>query len=153
MATHYNGTEIEKTALDAFTKLNRATQSVATRCTKGIDDAGLTDTQFGILELLYHTGSQCQKSIGKRLLKSGGNITLVIDNLEKAELVQRTRGRADRRFYDIHLTGKGEALIKKVFQIVLKDIVKVFSVLTPSEQIELARLTKKLGLGKLHEDG
>lgn len=148
MATHYNGTETEKTALDAFIKLNRSTQSVATRCKKGIEDAGLTDTQFGILELLYHTGSQCQKSIGKRLLKSGGNITMVIDNLEKAELVKRTRSKTDRRFYDIHLTRKGETLIKKVFQIVLKDIVKIFCVLTPSEQKELARLTKKLGLGR-----
>lgn len=148
MATHYDGTETEKIALDAFIKLNRSTQSVATGCKKGIEDAGITETQFGILELLYHTGSQCQKSIGKRLLKSGGNITLVIDNLEKSDLVKRTRSKNDRRFYDIHLTEKGATLIKEVFQVVLKDIVRVFSVLNPSEQKELARLTKKLGLGK-----
>lgn len=148
MATHYHGTETEKTALDALIKLNRSTHSVATRCKKGIEDSGLTDAQFGILELLYHTGPQCQKSIGKRLLKSGGNITLVIDNLEKSALVRRKKSKTDRRFYDIYLTEKGESLIKVVFQVVLKDIVEVFSVLTPSEQKELARLTKKLGLGK-----
>ena len=147
MATHYQGTESEELALDALTKLNRAAQSVATRCKTGFENAGLTETQFGILELLCHTGPQCQKSIGKRMLKSGGNITIVLDNLEKNDLVKRIRSTADRRFYDVHLTDKGEALIRVVFQDVLKDIVTVFSILTFDEQKEMARLTKKIGLG------
>jgi MarR family 2-MHQ and catechol resistance regulon transcriptional repressor len=39
----------------------------------------------------------CQSDIGSKLLKSSGNITLVVDNLEKRSLVRRQRDDNDRR--------------------------------------------------------
>ena len=50
--------------------------------------------------------------LGEKLLRSGGNITLVIDNLEKHGLVRRERQTEDRRTIVIHLTPKGMRLIK-----------------------------------------
>ncbi len=44
---------------------------------------GLTESQFGVLDSLFHLGPMKQKEIGKKILKSGGNITMVINNLEK----------------------------------------------------------------------
>jgi MarR family 2-MHQ and catechol resistance regulon transcriptional repressor len=64
----------------------------------------LTISQFGVLETLYHLGAMCQTEIGSKLLRSGGNITLVIDNLEKQGLVRRQRDTEDRRLVNIHLT-------------------------------------------------
>ena len=51
----------------------------------------LTISQFGVLEALYHKGPLCQRDIAAKILKSTGNITMVIDNLEKRELVRRER--------------------------------------------------------------
>ena len=69
--------------------------------------AGLTISQFGVLEALHHKGPLCQRDIAVKILKSTGNITLVIDNLEKQGLVTRERTSEDRRYLTIRLTGQG----------------------------------------------
>ena len=56
MPTHYKGTEEERRALDVFIKLMRAAESVADRTGGPMAAAGLTPSQFGVLETLYHLG-------------------------------------------------------------------------------------------------
>ena len=75
-------------------------------------------------------------------------MTLVIDNLEKQGLVRRERNPEDRRQVFIHLTEKGESLIKEVFPAQLKAIVDEFAVLTAEEQKQLGTLLRKLGKGR-----
>ncbi len=60
-----------------------------------------------MLESLYHRGPLRPREISARLLKSGGNITLVVDNLEKRGLVRRQRDSVDRRVVVVSLTEKG----------------------------------------------
>src|SRR6056297_4303318 len=107
MGTHYQGSEREEKTLNAFIKLMRATDSLNNRLNRQLSDAGLTVSQFGVLEALLHLGPLNQKALGEKLLKSGGNITLVIDNLEKCNFVQRHQDSSDRRAMLIHLTEKG----------------------------------------------
>jgi MarR family transcriptional regulator, 2-MHQ and catechol-resistance regulon repressor len=133
-------------ALNSYTKLMRAAESVTVRVGRTMSAAGLTISQFGVLEALHHKGALCQRDIAAKILKSTGNITLVIDNLEKQRLVTRERISEDRRFLTIKLTGKGEALINTVFTDVEAAIVAEMSVLTEDEQETLGRLCKKLGL-------
>ena len=102
---------------------------------------------FGILETLYHLGPLCQGAISEKLLKSTGNITLVLDNLEKRGLVERKREQNDRRMVKISLTAAGTALIEAVFPRHAASIAAEFSILTDEEQVELGRLCKKLGMG------
>ena len=103
--------------------------------------------QFGVLEALLHLGPMTQCVLGEKLLRSGGNITLVIDNLEKHGLVRRERQTEDRRTIVIHLTPKGMGLIKRVFPGHSKMILKEMSQLEPKEQEDLRRLCRKLGTG------
>ena len=103
--------------------------------------------QFGVLEALLHLGPMTQCVLGEKLLRSGGNITLVIDNLEKHGLVRRERQTEDRRTIVIHLTPKGMRLIKRVFPAHAKMILKEMSQLEPKEQEDLRRLCRKLGTG------
>lgn len=140
-------TELKKevVALGTFVKLIRAAESVAADVHKEIGEAGLSISQFGILEALYHGGPMCQKDIGKKILKSAGNITMVIDNLEKQQLVVRTRSTEDRRFYLVSLTDKGEKLIDAIFPPHSRRIKNRMSVLTIDEQKMLGGLLKKLG--------
>lgn len=148
MGTHYQGNKKEKRTLDAFIKLMRATESLNNRLNRHLSDADLTVSQFGVLEALLHLGPLNQKSLGEKLLKSGGNITLVIDNLEKCNFVERQRDPKDRRAMLIHLTKKGERFIKSFFPKHLEQIKEEFSVLSEKEKEELARICKKLGLKK-----
>lgn len=91
MPTHFKGTEKEVQVLNTFIKLMRSTESLNNRLLQHLNENNLTISQFGVLEALLHVGPQNQKELGERLLKSGGNITMVIDNLEKNGWVERTK--------------------------------------------------------------
>jgi MarR family 2-MHQ and catechol resistance regulon transcriptional repressor len=145
MPTHYKGTDQEVLALDTVIKLSRASNTILARLSQQVMLANLTLSQFGVLETLYHLGPMCPSDISAKLLKSGGNITLVIDNLEKQGLVQRTRDTEDRRMITVSLTPAGQELISKIFPAHVAAIVKELSCLTPEEQKTLGYLCRKLG--------
>lgn len=147
MPTHYRGEPRTVLALDTFIKFSRASDALEKRL-HGEMIGGLTQSQFGVLETLYHLGPLCQGQVSAKLLKSTGNITLVLDNLEKRGLVQRVRQTDDRRQVRISLTLQGEELIKDIFPRQAQRIADEFGILTEQEQIELGRLCKKLGIGK-----
>src|ERR1700722_1138317 len=115
MPTHFKGSKQEVRALNAFINLARASDSLMARMSLQLESEGLTTGQFGILEALLHLGPMCQKTLGQKLLRSGGNITLVVDNLEKHGWVRRERQKDDRRKFLIHLTPEGRKLISRIF--------------------------------------
>ena len=133
-------------ALNTYTKLMRAAESVTGRVNRFMAAADLTISQFGVLEALHHKGPLCQRDIAAKILKSTGNITLVIDNLEKRGLVRRERDAVDRRYLTVYLTDTGTTLITKTFSDVEAAIVAEMAVLEPQEQELLGVLCKKLGL-------
>ena len=108
----------------------------------------LTISQFGVLEALYHLGPMQVGQLGQKILKSSGNMTLVVDNLVKRNLVTRQRRPDDRRCVEIHLTENGRSLIETIMPIHVTHVVATISVLTTDEQTELAALCRKLGLGQ-----
>lgn len=145
---HYRGTLEERRALDTLVKLVRAAESLGARLHARLAETGLTASQFGVLEALYHLGPICQKELGEKLLKSSGNMTLVLDNLEKRHLVRRERSSTDRRYITVHLTDVGRTQIAAILPAHVEAVVREMSVLTPEEQALLGRLCKTLGTGK-----
>jgi MarR family transcriptional regulator, 2-MHQ and catechol-resistance regulon repressor len=143
--TRFRGASEEVLALDTFIKLTRAANAVSARLLRRRAMGDLTPTQFGVLESLYHLGPLSQTEIGAKLLKSGGNITLVIDNLEKRDLARRDRARSDRRLAMVSLTDKGRQLIDSLFPAHAAAIAEELAVLTPEEQRILGQLCRRVG--------
>ena len=146
MGTKYTGNKNEIDALNAFIVLMRAANSITSRLNPVFKKTGLTATQFGILETLYHLGPLCQKDIAQKLLKTGGNVTMVLDHLEKKQLVVRSRETEDRRRITVSLNEKGENYIAEVLPEIVSHIVVEMSVLTEDEQHELHQLCRKFGI-------
>ena len=132
-------------ALEAYIKLMRAAESVTARLNPGLVAQNLSISQFGALEALLHLGPLCQKDLGEKLLKTSGNVTMVVDNLEKRGLVRRERSATDRRFVAVHLTEAGRSLITGMWPAHAEAIGAEMGVLTPDELRELSRLCRKLG--------
>jgi MarR family transcriptional regulator, 2-MHQ and catechol-resistance regulon repressor len=145
MPTHYSGSPEERLALNTFIKLTRSVEALMTRLTQHGTLGELTVSQFGVLEALYHLGSMCQNELASKILKSSGNMTLVIDNLEKHGLVQRERNTDDRRMVTVNLTQAGRELIEAILPEHVFAIQQEMSVLSPQEQQELGDLCRKLG--------
>jgi MarR family 2-MHQ and catechol resistance regulon transcriptional repressor len=145
MATHHQGSEQEKRALNAFITLMRAANSLGAKLAEVLARHDLTASQFGILESLLHLGPLCQKELAQKLLVSGGNVTMVVDNLEKRALVARERSATDRRLVTVALTTAGRKLVAAVFPRHMAIIVAQFGILSPAEQETLRRLCRTLG--------
>lgn len=138
-------TEQQRTILKTYTLMMRATNAVTKRMHRHLVDTGLTLSQFGVLEVLYHKGPLCQRDIGQKILKTSGNMTMVIDNLEKRELVVREKDPADRRRMLLKLTEKGWDLIQTLFPKHTTMAAETFAVLESNELAILGKLLKKIG--------
>jgi MarR family 2-MHQ and catechol resistance regulon transcriptional repressor len=148
MPTHYSGSRSELRTLDTFIKLTRCTNSLQARLAERNTVGDLTWSQFAVLEALYHLGPLTQGEVSAKVLKSGSNITTVIDNLERDGLVCRERGIEDRRVINVHLTEAGTGKIEAVLPGHVAALVEEFNVLSAEEQETLAELCKKLGRGR-----
>ena len=151
MPTQYQGCPSEVRALDAFIKLVRASGSVVARTSRHLAAEGLTVGQFGILETLLHLGPLHQCELARKHLQSGGNVTMIVDNLEKAGLVRRERLAADRRYVRVCLTPAGRERIATVFPTHVQQIREQMEILSPEEQEQLGHLCRKLGLHAANE--
>jgi MarR family transcriptional regulator, 2-MHQ and catechol-resistance regulon repressor len=148
MPTHYPGTAKERRALNAYINLIRASESILARTGGRLDEEELTLGQFGALEALLHLGPLTQRELGDKLLRSGGNITVVVNNLERHGWARRERPQSDRRIALLHLTAEGRGLIERVFARHVRGIVSEMGRLDAEEQEELRRLCRKLGRGE-----
>jgi len=151
MPTHFIGSRAEMRTLDTFIKLTRCTNSLFTRLSERNTLDDITPSQFAVLEALYHLGSLTQGEVSTKVLKSGSNMTTVIDNLERDGLVRRERDAKDRRVINVHLTEAGSGKVDAVLPKHVGALVEEFSVLSASEQLKLGELCKKLGKGQESE--
>ena len=147
MPTHYKGPPETERALNAFINFLRAADSVMARLDSRIEMGGLTNGQFAVLEALFHLGPLNQCDLARKLLRSGGNLTIVIDNLEKRRLVRRERQKEDRRMVIVGLTSSGRRLIARIFPQHAAAITAEMDQLSPDEQEMLRVLCRKLGRG------
>jgi MarR family 2-MHQ and catechol resistance regulon transcriptional repressor len=145
MGTKHRGTVREQRALDAYIKLRRAANTLSSLESASLREAGLTESQFGVLEALLHLGPQRQTDLANKLLCSAGNLTTVVDNLERDGLVERRRDGADRRVVTVHLSADGRKLIGELFPRHAAAIVNWFAVLEPDEQHRLSDVLRRLG--------
>lgn len=136
--------EISELNLKALIALTRSTQSVQRREQKTIKEKGLTVSQFAVLEILYHKGDLRVCEIIEKVLSTGGNMTVVIDNLVKEDLVSRCTDPNDRRVNLISITEKGRKLVSELFPQHLENINDIFYVLTKEEKENLIAILKKL---------
>lgn len=136
--------ELSDLNLKTLIALSRATNSVHRREYKTIKEGGLTVSQFSVLEVLYHKGALRVQEIIEKTLSTGGNMTVVIENLVKDDLVMRYKDPEDKRASLISITDKGKAIIEDIFPRHVENINEIFSTLTVEEKKSLISLLKKL---------
>lgn len=124
--------------------LTRTMQWVRRSETATFQKSGLTPAQFGVLEALYHKGDLRVSEIIDKTLSTGGNMTVVIRNLEREKMVERFQDVHDRRSSVIRITGRGKKLISDLWPGHLAELSRIFGNLDVSEKKELRALLKKL---------
>jgi len=144
MATHYKGSLKEVNILNSYIKLVRAFESISSRLYMKLDKEGLTESQFYLLDVLYHCGPMNQKELGKKIFRSEGNITMIVNNLERRKLIKKKQNPDDKRIYIIKLKTEGKELYEKVFPKFLKAMMREFEGIKEKEHKEFQKVCKKI---------
>jgi MarR family 2-MHQ and catechol resistance regulon transcriptional repressor len=104
----------------------------------------LTPAKFGVLAHLSANDGITQQELSEMLFVTKGNVCGLIDRLEKDELVMRVSDPGDRRSNRLHLTPKGEELVRVVVPANERFIDDYMSVLSSEEQDTLRSLLRRL---------
>ena len=131
-------------ALELWNKLTKAHDTVRKSHVKQMSQYRLTAPQFHVLEVLKASGPMPLKRISEELMVTGANITCVVDNLEKDDLVRRVPSKEDRRIINAELTDKGRDKMTEIFPNYVSNIEDSANVLSEDEQKTLINLLAKL---------
>ena len=123
--------------------LHRAVTDLYRETSRICGEYDLTLGQFSVLEALYHKGSLTVGELKDAILSSNGTIPVIINNLQKQNLVRRVQDPEDKRRSIVQLTDAGRDRIEKVYPVNEEMFREKFSVWNEEEQKELIRLLKK----------
>jgi MarR family 2-MHQ and catechol resistance regulon transcriptional repressor len=127
--------------------LVKAFQAASKYLYAGLEETGIDDTDFRILEALLNKGPLPVNTIGPKVFLTAGSISTAVDRLVERGLVSRVESPEDRRVRVVSLTPKGQRLIAPVFRKHAAEINKVFADATPKELRALETTLKKIGKG------
>ena len=86
--------------------------------------------------------------LSRRMMVTGGNVTSIVDQLEKEQLVQRQPQPGDRRAYAVHLTPAGREAFSAMAIAHESWVVELLSPLATPQQEQLFQLLATLKTGQ-----
>src|SRR3954469_6147074 len=95
-------------------------------------------------QLERHRRGLKMNELSRLLMVTGGNVTAIVDQLEKEGLVERLDEPADRRAFRIRLTRSGEKSFTEMARAHEQWVVELFAGLSRRERDELLKLLAKL---------
>ena len=109
------------------------------------EDFGTTLPRFDLMAQLerYRDGLKMNE-LSRLLMVTGGNVTAIVDQLEKEGLVERLDEPADRRAFRIRLTKSGEKSFAEMARAHEQWVVELLGGLSGRERDELLKLLAKL---------
>lgn len=106
---------------------------------------GTTLPRFDLLsQLERHPEGLKMNELSRLLMVSGGNVTAIVDQLEKEGLAERLDEPADRRAFRIRLTRAGEKAFAEMAREHEEWVVGLLAGMSAREQDELLRLLAKV---------
>jgi DNA-binding MarR family transcriptional regulator len=100
-------------------------------------EAGLSLSQWNLLQTLWELGSAGMNVLAEELRLTQSTLTRVVDGLEKKNLAVREAAKQDRRRVEVQLTPAGEALFQELESRIRASCREILALL-PSQERELA---------------
>lgn len=133
-------------SLHLYRVFAKSFKSVNEHAVSGSKIQGFNPTAFAVLEVLYFKGQQPIQQIGAKLLLQSGNVTYVIDKLERHGMLVRHPCPTDRRVIYADLTEKGRSLMDEAYPNYAERLTNALSGLEEEEKLQLISLLKKMGM-------
>lgn len=135
----------DHSALRIWLRLLTCTQLIERRVRSGLREAfGTTLPRFDLMaQLERHREGLKMNELSRLLMVTGGNVTAIVDQLEKEGLVERGEP-DDRRAWLIRLTASGRKTFAEMARQHEQWVVELLGGLSRREQDELLKLLAKL---------
>ena len=107
---------------ELFLNLHRTTDALTRGMVEALKPVGISTTQYNVLRILRGAGEEklACREISERMVTRDPDITRLLDRLEAAELVSRSRENLDRRVITARITDKGLRLLEELDERVLQ---------------------------------
>ena len=133
-------------ALRIWLRLLTCTQLIERRVRSRLrEQFATTLPRFDLMsQLERHPGGLKMNELSRLLMVTGGNVTAIVDQLEKEGLVERLDEPADRRAFRIRLTRSGERTFAEAARAHEEWVVELLAGLSRREHEELLKLLAKV---------
>jgi MarR family 2-MHQ and catechol resistance regulon transcriptional repressor len=123
----------------------KAMQAISRYALANLEESGLGDSDFRILEVLLHKGPLPVNVIGPKVNLTPGSISVAVDRLVSKGLVSRVESAEDRRIRIVALTHRGKGVITPIFRAHAATMEKIFAGLSSGELRLLEQSLKQIG--------
>jgi MarR family 2-MHQ and catechol resistance regulon transcriptional repressor len=127
--------------------LMKAYRALLVHAQANIRELDLGDSDFFVLEVLFHKGTLPVNTIGQKVHLTSGSISVAVDRLVSRGLVERLQNVQDRRVRLVQLTEAGRQLIESAFKKHADAMERAAAALSPAQRSDLMVLLKQLGKG------
>ncbi len=142
------GLRRQPTPAQVWIALAHSYRAMSSSIEKSFENAGLSLTDFMLLEALLHKGPMTITEIQAAALLATGSMTAAVDRLEAKGLIVRTLSRQDRRARVLELTKEGTAVIRIAYEQHSNQLKRWMNVLSAEERAvtfaSLRKLEKQL---------
>jgi DNA-binding MarR family transcriptional regulator len=115
-----------KVVEETYNVLRRLMMGLHGRMRRGLTERGMTLPQMFLLRFLVEKGTATPKELAGRMGVTPGNITGLVNKLEAAGLVTRSRGNKDRRVVELRPTGKAKRGVEAVHAAAVEGLMGAF---------------------------
>jgi DNA-binding MarR family transcriptional regulator len=116
----------------------------ASRFAERLTVLGLQPSDVGILRLIAIEPGMSQQTLAARLGVGASRVVVLIDELERKDLLARERSTKDRRNYELRLTDAGLGVMSRMREIGADHENDLVKALSTQERETLARLLIKI---------
>lgn len=145
--THSRRDLLKELSIGVWVRILRVYTVISTEIRKKVGKKGLTLPQLYVLTTIGLQGDMLLGKLGKELLVTKGNITTIVDHLERSEFVLRDQDKKDRRKIWVRLTPKGEQFFGEILSAYEEEFVPLMHCLSQEELKQLSLLLKKMAEG------
>jgi DNA-binding MarR family transcriptional regulator len=124
--------------------LSKAHLRVHVSANEALAPLGLTVKHYGLLTLLVHEGPVSQGRLGEVMRIDRTTMVALIDDLERAGHVDRTRNPEDRRAYALSATVAGKRIQRSAATLMERIQDEALSPLSTGERRELRRMLRAI---------
>jgi MarR family 2-MHQ and catechol resistance regulon transcriptional repressor len=132
-------------ALHAWLVMLKAWQSMSHYVFPTILAEGLGESDFRVLEVLFHKGPMPVNAIGPRVDLNPGSVSVAVDRLYKKGFVGRVESSRDRRVRTVSLTQSGRQMFVPLFRRHAALIKRAFQDVSSEELKQFELVLKKIG--------